>query len=446
MSTTANPGTGKASSADIVKRHKERLFPNVANYYAQPIAFDHAKGMHVWDVEGRKYLDFFGGILTVSVGHCNDAVAGAIGEQAKTLGHTSTLYPNERIVSLAERLGDLTPIGPDAKGRPSKVFFTNSGTEADETAVLTARLFTGHTEVIALRHGYSGRSALAMTLTAQSPWRHWGEGVPGVKHTVNAYCYRCPFGLTYPSCEVKCAQDMEEMIRTTTNGKIAALIAEPIQGVGGFITPPKEFFPILADTVRRYGGVFICDEVQTGFGRTGTHWNGIEHWGVKPEIMTFAKGIANGMPMGATVARADVADAFSGLTISTFGGNPVSDAASHATLDEMERLDIPARAERLGAQFRKGLEGLKEKHSVIGEVRGMGLMQGVELVKDRKTKEPAADVTVKLFEATKARGLLIGKGGLYNNVLRLSPPMVVEESEIKEALDTLDAAFTEATR
>ena len=350
------------------------------------------------------------------------------------------------MVSLAERIGDMTPIANDAKGRPSKVFFTNSGTEADETAVLTARLFTGHTEVIALRHGYSGRSALAMTLTAQAPWRHWGEGLPGVKHTVNAYCYRCPFGLTYPSCEVKCAQDMEAMIQTTTNGKIAALIAEPIQGVGGFITPPKEFFPIVVDTVRRYGGVFICDEVQTGFGRTGTHWNGIEHWGVTPEIMTFAKGIANGMPMGATVARADVADAFSGLTISTFGGNPVSDAARHATLDEMERIDAPARAARLGARFRKGLEALQGKYDAIGDVRGMGLMQGVELVKDRKTKEPNAELTVRLFEATRERGLLIGKGGLLNNVLRLSPPLVVEESEVDEALGILDQAFAAATK
>ena len=443
MSTEA---AKKASSKEIVERHKARLYPNVTHYYKEPIALDHAKGMHVWDVEGNRYLDFFGGILTVSVGHCNDTVAQAIGDQAKVLGHTSTLYPNERIVSLAERLGDMTPIKADAKGRPSKVFLTNSGTEADETAVLTARLFTGHTEVIALRHGYSGRSALSMSLTGQSAWRHWGEGVPGIKHAVNAYCYRCPFGLTYPSCEVKCAQDMDEMIKTSTNGRIAALIAEPIQGVGGFITPPKEFFPMVVETVRRYGGIFICDEVQTGFGRTGTHWNGIEHWGVTPEVMTFAKGIANGMPMAATVARADIADSFSGLTISTYGGNPVSDAASHATLDELERIDAPARSARLGARFRKGLEALADKYQQIGEVRGMGLMQGVELVEDRKSKKPAVDLTLRLFESTRERGLLIGKGGMYGNVLRLTPPMVVEESEIDEALATLDQAFAAATK
>jgi len=440
MSTDTTAGA-KASSADITRRHKERLFPNVANYYKNPIALDHAKGMHVWDVEGRKYLDFFGGILTVSVGHCNEKVATAIGDQAKVLGHTSTLYPNERIVSLAERLGDMTPVGPDANGRPPKVFLTNSGTEADETAVLTARLFTGHTEVIALRHGYSGRSALAMTLTAQAPWRHWGEGVPGVKHTVNAYCYRCPFGLTYPSCEVKCAQDMDEMIRTTTNGHIAALIAEPIQGVGGFITPPKEFFPIVAETVRRYGGIFICDEVQTGFGRTGTHWSGIEHWGVKPEIMTFAKGIANGMPMGVTVARADVADSFKGLTISTFGGNQMSCAAANATIDVMKKEDFPLHVAEVGMYFKDKLMGLMAKYPLIGDVRGMGLMLALELVKDRKTKEPAPEELGKVFEDAKREGLLIGKGGLYGNVIRITPPMTIGKAEVDDAMGRLDKAF-----
>ncbi|MGH7726004.1 MAG: aspartate aminotransferase family protein [Candidatus Eiseniibacteriota bacterium] len=448
MNAPKNGATGaatKASSADIVRRHRERLFPNISNYYQQPIALERAKGMRVWDVEGREYLDFFGGILTISVGHCNDHVVGAIAEQAKTLGHTSTLYPNERIVSLAERLGDLTPVGADPKGRPPKVFLTNSGTEADETAVLTARLFTGHTEVVALRHGYSGRSALAMSLTGQAPWRHWGEGVPGIKHAVNAYCYRCPFGLTYPSCGVKCGKDLEDMIRTTTSGRIAGLIAEPIQGVGGFITPPKEFFEIVVGIARKYGGLFICDEVQSGFGRTGTYWNGIEHWGVKPEIMTFAKGIANGMPVGATVARADVADAFAGLTISTFGGNPVSDAAAHATIDELERIDAPRRAAEMGARFRAGLEALQRKYPRIGDVRGLGLMQGLELVKDPTSREPDPELTGKLFEATRERGLLIGKGGLYGNVIRLSPPLIVEAAEVDHALAVLDASFAAIT-
>lgn len=444
----ANATTGTRaglSPAQVRAKHKERLFPNIANYYQESLVLERGEGMYVWDAEGRRYLDFFGGILTVSVGHCNPRVVRAISDQASRLGHTSTLYPNEGIVALAERLGDMTPV-EKKDGRPSKVFFTNSGTEADETAVLTARLFTGSHEVIALRHGYSGRSALSMTLTGHAAWRHWGEGLPGVRHTVQAYCYRCPFGLTYPSCEIKCAQDVEDVIRTSTSGRVAAFLAEPIQGVGGVITPPKEFFGIVVDIVRRYGGIFICDEVQTGFGRTGKHWTGITHWGVTPEIFTFAKGVANGMPMGVTVARADVADSFKGLTISTFGGNPLSVAAAQATLDVMEEEDVRTRADRLGARFRSGLDGLANKHAVIGEVRGLGLMQGIEFVKDRKTKEPAPDVVNGLMEATKREGLLIGKGGIFGNVIRIAPPMTVSEREIDDALEILDRALGEASK
>jgi 4-aminobutyrate aminotransferase len=441
----APPAAGEGSAA-IARGHRERLFPNVALYYKEPVALERAKGMYAWDVEGRQYLDFFGGILTVGVGHCNDHVVDAVAEQARTLGHTSSLYPNARTVALAQRLSDRTTVGADAQGRPPKAFFTNSGTEADETAVLTARLFTGNTEVIALRHGYSGRSALAMSLTGQAPWRHWGEGLPGVRHALSAYCYRCPLGLTYPSCNVRCARDLDDLIRTTTSGRVACVVAEPIQGVGGIITPPREFFEIVAGIVRRYGGLFVSDEVQTGFGRTGTHWTGIEHWGVRPEITTLAKTIANGLPMAATVARADVADAFSGLTISTFGGNPLSVAAAHATLDELERIDAPARVAALGARFREGLEALQRRHPAIGEVRGLGLMQGLELVQDPSSREPAPALVAALFEATKERGLLVGKGGLYGNVIRLSPPMIVEPAEIDRALAVLDESFTAITR
>ena len=433
------------SPAEVRSKHKERSFQNVAPYYQEPLVLDRAEGMYIHDAEGRKFLDFFGGILTVSVGHCHPKVANAIGEQAKKLGHTSTLYLNEGTVTLMERLSDMVPI--DKKdGKPPKVFLLNSGTEADETALLTARLYTGNNEILALRHGYSGRGALAMTLTGHAAWRHWNEGLPGVRHTVQAYCYRCPFGLTYPSCEVKCAKDAEDVIRTSTQGKVAALIAEPIQGVGGVITPPKEYFPILVDIVRRYGGIFVCDEVQTGFGRTGKYWNGIEHWGVRPEIMTFAKGVANGMPMGVTVARADVADSFKGLTICTFGGNPYSVAAANATLDVMEEEDVRTRCERVGGRFRSGLEGLLAKHKILGEVRGMGLMQGMELVKDRATKQPAPEQTAALLEATKREGLLIGKGGLYGNVIRMAPPMIVGEREIDDAITILDRTLGEVEK
>jgi len=432
-------------AATIRAMHRRHVFPNVANYYAEPVAMARAEGHYLYDVDGRQYLDFFGGILTVGVGHCRPEVVQAIQRQAAVMGHVSSLYPYEAEVTLAERLGDLAPIERPG-GAPPKVFFTNSGTEADETAVVTARLFTGASEVIALRHGYSGRSLLAMGLTGHAPWRHLAHLSVGVRHAHNGYCYRCPFAATYPGCDLRCARDTEELIRTETGGKVAALLAEPLQGVGGVITPPPEFFQVVVDIVRRHGGIFICDEVQGGFWRTGTHFASIQHYGVTPEILTFAKTIANGMPMGATVARADVADAFKGLTISTFGGNPVSCAAAHATLDVMEREDLGRTVAETGAYFFDRLRELKERHRWIGEVRGKGLIVGLELVKDRATKEPAAAELAKVMEAAKEQGLLIGKGGLYGNVLRISPPMTVGRPEVDDALARLDRAFAAAEK
>ncbi len=418
-------------------KHKEFLFPCVANYYEEPVVLVRAEGTHAFDADGRDYLDFFGGILTVSVGHCHPEVVGAVHRQMQTLGHTSAVYQTEGQLTVAETLARLTP------GKLKKSFFTNSGTEADETAVLLAKIYTGRQEIIALRHGYSGRSHLGVALTAHAPWRPVPTQIPGIKHGLAPYCYRCPLGLTYPSCEVKCAQDLEELIRTETTGRPAAFLAEPIQGVGGFVTPPKEYFQIAVGIVRKYGGVFICDEVQTGFGRTGGTWFGIEHWGVEPEIMTMAKGIANGWPVGATIATDEVADAFTALSLSTFGGNPVSMAATKATLDVMEREDVPKRSAERGAQLREALEAMKEKYPFIGDVRGMGLMQGVELVDDRASKAPAAAKAARFMEASKRQGILVGKGGLYGNVLRIAPPMLVSKQEMAEGIARLDRAFGE---
>ncbi len=430
----------KLTRDEVLAKHKEFLFPNVANYYAQPVALDHGDGMHAYDMDGREYLDFFGGILTVSVGHAHPHVVEAVREQAGKMSHNSTLYPSEPMVALAERISSMVPIAhPD--GRKPKMYFTNSGTEADETAVHLAQQHTGRQEIIALRHGYSGRSVLSRALTAQSPWRGGSSSIPWVKHTVNAYCYRCPFGLSYPSCEVRCAKDLEAKIQTETQGEIAALLFEPIQGVGGFVTPPKEYFPILTEIARKYGGLVIDDEVQTGWARTGTHMFGISHWGVQPDIMTFAKGLANGAPIGLTVARADVADSAKGMTISTFGGNPVTMAAAHATLDVIEGENFVQRVAEVGAYFRGKLDELAAKYPVIGEVRGMGLMQALEFVKDRQTKEPATDTLNRFFEQTRERGLLIGKGGMFNNVVRISPPMIAGKADVDTAVGILDASL-----
>ena len=428
------------TSADVRAKHREYLFPAVANYYREPLVLAEGKGLRLKDLDGREYLDFFGGILTVSVGHANDHVNAAVKAQLDRLGHVSTLYPTVPIVQLAEKLSSITP------GQLRKCYFTSSGTEADETAVMMAQVYTGSTEVVALRHGYSGRSMLAQSLTAQAPWRAVPTQVAGVKHALAPYCYRCPLGLTYPSCGVRCARDIEELIRTTTQGRVAAFLAEPIQGVGGVVTPPKEYFQIAVEIVRRYGGVFICDEVQTGFCRTGTWW-GCEAYDVEPEIMTMAKGIANGLPISATICTPAIADSLKSLTISTFGGNRVSAAAANATIEFMETHDLKTNAARQGARLREGLERLQRKYPrVIGDVRGMGLMQGVELVVDETAgnRTPNPEATARLFEETKARGLLIGKGGLYGNVLRIAPPLVVTPADVDEALSKLDESFAAA--
>jgi 4-aminobutyrate aminotransferase len=424
---------------EILEKQKKYLWPNHMLYYTEPLPLDHGDGMYVWDVDGDKYLDFFGGILTTSVGHNHPKVTERIREQAGKLLHSSTLYPNENHVRLAEKMAEITP------GKLQTSYFTNSGTEADETAVMLAKSYTGSQEIIALRHGYSGRSPMGMSLTGQSGWRIGGTHILGIKHALNPYCYRCPLKLNPENCGVACAEDVEEVIKTTTSGRIAAFIAEPIQGVGGFITPPPEYFKIVVEIIHLYGGLFICDEVQTGFGRTGHKWFGIEHWEVEPDIMTMAKGIANGLPMGNTITTEEIAQGMvgKGLTISTFGGNPLSTAASLATIEVMEEEANPQHIAEVGAHLRAGLEKLQEKYPLIGDVRGMGLMQGVEMVKDRQTKEPAPIAVNALFEQTRGRGLLIGKGGMYSNVLRIAPPLIATKAHVDEALNILDHAFAQ---
>lgn len=417
----------------VVEKHKKYIFQALGNYYQEPLVAVRGEGQYLYDDAGRQYLDFFGGILTVSVGHCHPEVTKRIVEQATRLQHSSTVYVIPPMVELAERLARITP------GSLQKSFFTNSGTEANETAVLLAKIYTDRQEVVALRHGYSGRSMLAMSLTGHASWRSGGTHILGVKHAHSPYCYRCAFGRTYPDCDLECARDLEELIKTETSGRIAAFLAEPIQGVGGFITAPKEYFQVAVPIIRKYGGVFICDEVQTGFGRTGGKMFGIEHYGVEPDIMTFAKGLANGAPIGATIARPEIADAWQGPTISTFGGNPVSMVAALATLDVIEKEDLPHNAEVVGAHLKQGLLGLQEKHRCIGEVRGMGLMLGMEIVHEHK--EPAADLVAQIFEKTKELGLLIGKGGLYGNVLRITPPLNITAADVDEAVRVLDKAF-----
>ncbi|MBZ5595997.1 MAG: aspartate aminotransferase family protein [Acidobacteriia bacterium] len=425
---------------EILLANQEFLFPAVFHYYKEPLVVARAKDQFVYDADGNQYLDFFGGILTISVGHCNEKVNAQVHHQIDRLEHVSTVFATEPQAALAKRIAEVTP-----GGRLRKSFFTNSGTEANETAILAARCYTGSAEIIALRHSYHGRSSLAMSLTGQSTWRLGGAGSlqPGIVHAHNAYCYRCPFGLSYPECDVRCARDMEDVIRSSTSGRVAGIIAEPIQGVGGFITPPREYFQIVAEIVRNHGGIFISDEVQTAWGRTGGKWFGIEQYGVVPDVITSAKGLGNGLPIGLTVATPEVADALRGATISTFGGNPVVATAAKAVIDLVQEENLLAHAAETGAYLRQGLEHLREKHVLIGEVRGMGLMQATELVRDRKTKEPAALETAQLMEATRENRLLVGKGGVFGNVIRISPPLNIRKTDVDQFVRLLDASLAQ---
>ncbi|HYL45636.1 MAG TPA: aspartate aminotransferase family protein [Candidatus Limnocylindrales bacterium] len=434
---TTTPKMTESRTEEIVRKHKQFVWPSVTNYYQKPLVADHGSMQYLWDVEGNKYLDFFGGIVTVGVGHCNPKVTSKIKAQVDKLQHTSTLYPNEQIVALAEKLAEITP------GKLQKSFFTSSGTEANETAILLARMASPSYDIVALRHAYSGGSMLAKSVTAQAAWRKGGVVSVGISHAVNPYCYRCPLHLKYPDCNVACANDVESVIQTTTSGQIAAFIAEPIQGVGGFITPPPEYFKIVYRIVKNYGGLFISDEVQTGWGRTGRKWWGIEQWEVTPDIMTSAKSMGNGVPAGLTITTADLADKVQGLMIATFGGNPVTSAAVRAVIDVIEEDNLLENTHVVGGYFRKKLEELQQKYLLIGDVRGMGLMQALELVKDRQTKEPAPQETVQVMEAARNNGLLVGKGGLYGNVLRLSPPMNISKADVDEGIRMLDKSFSE---
>ncbi len=424
---------------EIISKHKQYLFKCITTYFKDPLVIDHAKMQYVYDLEGRQYLDFLGGIVTISVGHANPKVTEKIKAQIDRVQHTSTLFPTEAIVALAEKMAQIAP------GKLQKCFFTNSGTEANEVAVLTARISTGNYEVVALRHGYSGHSQLTKSLTGIHTWRRAGVIPYGIVHAPGPYCYRCPYALSYPSCNLHCAKDVEEVIQTSTCGAVAGMLVETIQGVGGVVVPPPGYFQIVANLVRAYGGLLISDEVQAGFGRTGKKWFGIEHWEVEPDFITCAKGMANGVPIGCTITRPEIADAYKGLTISTFGGNPVTCVAAKATIDLIEEDRLMDNAHEVGTHFRQGLEALKEKHAVIGDVRGMGLLQGIELVKNRQTKEPATELVNQVLERLRVNGLIVGKGGLYANVIRMSPPLNISKADIDAALQILDKSLGDAT-
>lgn len=426
--------------SESVRKHKEFLFPAVALSYADPIALVKGEGNYVWDDTGKRYLDAFGGVLTVSIGHANPKVVEAVVAQVKKISHTSTLYANQPQSDLAEKLAGMSP------GNLKKTFFTSSGTEANETAMNAARAATGRMDIITLRHSYSGRSLQTLAGCGQSGWKKIPLPVAGIKHAHAPYCYRCPFGASADKCGFECAQDIEELILTETGGEIAAFMAETIIGSGGFIVPPPGYFEVATKIAKKYGGLYIADEVQTAWGRTGGKWWGVEHWDVKPDIMCSAKGMGNGAPVAMTIATPEVADKFPGITFATFGGNPVSMAATSATIQVIEEQNLLDNCKTTGAYLGERFKQLKEKHALIGDARGLGMMQALELVKDRKTKEPAPQAVVKVFEVAKQKGVLLGKGGVYGNVIRTGLMLNAGRPQVDELVEAIDAGLTAAAQ
>ncbi|HEV2128875.1 MAG TPA: aspartate aminotransferase family protein [Thermomicrobiales bacterium] len=420
---------------ELVARHRESLFPSVGLFFDEPIELRSGEGQLVRDADGREYLDFFGGIATVSSGHAIREINEPIKEQLDRIAHSSTLFLIRSQIELAERLREMTP------ERLNKVFFTNSGTEANEAAFLITTLNRNSNELLALRHSYHGRSFATINASGQTPWRSSTLSPLHVHYIGNPYCYRCPWGKEYPSCDLFCAEDVEAVIQTTTSGNPAAFIAEPIQGVGGFVTPPPEYFVRVGEILRRYGIPFISDEVQTAWGRIGVADFGFQAYGIEPDVVVFAKGLANGIPIGGVIATDELANSIRSLSLSTFGGNPIATTAALANLNYIATNNLRENARDIGGYMQDRLRELAERWPVIGDVRGLGLMIGVELVHDRQTKEPAADVVLRVQDEAKRRGLIVGRGGLHANTLRICPPLIVSRSDVDAAIEILDRSF-----
>jgi alanine-glyoxylate transaminase/(R)-3-amino-2-methylpropionate-pyruvate transaminase len=424
------------SSEEVLRLRKEFLNPGIFLYYKSPLMLVEGRMQYVFDETGRRYLDALGGIVTVSAGHCHPDVVRAVQRQNEMLQHSTTIYLHPNIVEYAQRLAAKMP------GALKVCYFVNSGSEANDLALLMARAYTGNYDVIALRNAYHGGNAATMGLTAHRTWKFNVPHSFGVHHTIAPDPYRGVWGVDDPEAGKKYANDVQNLIDYATSGQIAGFIAESIQGVGGCVVLPDSYLKHVYEHVRAAGGVCIADEVQAGFGRTGTHFWGFETQGVIPDIVTMAKGIGNGCPLAAVVTTSKIAGTLAQRThFNTFGGNPVVCAQGIAVLEVIEREKLQANALKMGQHIFAGLVRLKEKHNIIGDVRGKGLMLGIELVKDRKTKEPAKAECAEVLETCRDMGLLLGKGGLYGQTIRFSPPMCIHEQDANFLLEVLDQAL-----
>jgi alanine-glyoxylate transaminase / (R)-3-amino-2-methylpropionate-pyruvate transaminase len=424
------------SRDEVLALRKRYANPALFTLYKEPIMIVEGHMQYLYDETGRRYLDLFGGIVTVSCGHAHPKITARMREQLETLQHATTIYLHPNMALLAERLAEKMPEGLDV------TYFVNSGSEANDLAITMARLYTGHHDVIALRNAYHGGSPSAMGLTSHHTWKFPTQQGAGIHHAINPDPYRSPFEGTPEEIAAKSAEDVRGLIRYSTPGKVAAFIAEPMQGVGGVTHGRGDYLQRVYEITRAHGGLCIADEVQTGFGRTGDHYWGFQNFGVTPDIVTMAKGIGNGAPLAAVTTRREIAETLAQrIHFNTYGGNPVSMAAGLGVLEAIEEDGLQENARVVGGHFRAGLEKLQQRHALIGDVRGKGLLLGVELVRDRNTKEPAKEETAAVLEAMRAQGALIGKGGLDGNVLRIKPPMCLTRADVDFALAALDHAL-----
>jgi 4-aminobutyrate aminotransferase-like enzyme len=429
------------TSKEILAIEQKHIIPAVTHYFENPILIVGGKGATVEDDLGKQYIDLFSGICTKITGYNHPKFIATLKWQAEHLIYSSSLYSTIPYAVLSQKLAQIAPTGL------SQAFILNSGSEANESALFMARKCRNNPYIVACTHAYHGRTQLAREISSAG-WRTVPEShPPGVRFTPYGYCYRCSFGKEYPDCDFECARYLRAVIRTQTNNAIAAFIVEPIQGVGGIVQPPSEFFRITYEIVKEFGGLFIADEVQTGFGRTGDRWWGIQQSNVTPDIITIAKGFGSGIPIGGFLTRPEYAAEYTTTdSFTTFGGNPLSCAAAVAVIEIIQEEQYLKKATKLGASIKKQLQNLKEDHELVGDVRGQGMMLGMELVRDINTKEPATQEMLQVMEICKRNGLLIGKGGIEGNVIRIQPPLELTIDQTEKAFQILDIAFTEVER
>ena len=419
----------------ILEKKKKYIMPCLGHFYKEPRQIVRGEMQYLYDSEGRKYLDCFAGVSVINCGHCNPEITEKVCRQVNTLQHVCNIYLTENMLLLAERLAEVTP------GKLQKSFFCSTGSEANEGAALLASIYTGSNEFISLRNGLHGRTKLGMSLTGIQMWRTDSNPVNGISFAPNPYCYRCPLKKKYPECDLACANMIEDIIKTSTSGHPAALIAESIQGNAGIVVPPKNYFKRVKEILEKYHSLLIVDEVQTGFARSGKMF-AIENFETVPDIMTMAKALGNGAPISAFISTAEIADTYTKPGASTLGGNPVSSTAGLAVLDYIAEQQLMENARLRGSQLQAGLAELQKKYPVIGDIRGLGLMVGAEFVHP-ETKEPYPDLLDELLETLKNRGFIIGKNGVARNVMAFQPPLVITEEDIHNLLNALELALSE---